>query len=223
MTATVSLVSTDLAVDPVVHLVTYPYGKFALCRKPSGEGESRMKYQPIRYECERSYPMSVAEAWRLLADTDHLNRAIGLPSVEFSTLPDPLVRRAQARAFGIIPVRWHELPFDWVRERRYAVRREFEGGPIAVIVAGIELRPATPGVTVVSYAEYTPANSAGRLAWRVARRSVTDLLDFCDHYLRRKEAGAADPVPVPRARPAVNRSLLDQRLGQLASARRRPN
>ena len=43
-----------------------------------------MKYQPIRYERERSYPMPVAEAWRLLADTDHLNRAIGLPSVEFS-------------------------------------------------------------------------------------------------------------------------------------------
>jgi len=64
-----------------------------------------MKYQPIRYERERSYPMAVAEAWRLLADTDHFNRAIGLPSVEFSVLPDPLIRRAQARAFGVIPVR----------------------------------------------------------------------------------------------------------------------
>ena len=99
-----------------------------------------MKHQPIRYERERSYPMSVAEAWRLLADTDHLNRAIGLPSVEFSALPDPLIRRARARAFGVIAVRWHELPFDWIRERRYAVRREFEGGPVATIVAGIELR-----------------------------------------------------------------------------------
>jgi class 3 adenylate cyclase len=181
-----------------------------------------MKYQPIRYERERSYPMSVAEAWRLLADTDHLNRAIGLPSVEFSTLPDPLVRAARARAFGAIPVRWHELPFDWIRERRYAVRREFEGGPIAVIVVGIELQPAPEGVTVRSYAEYTPANAAGRLVWRLARKSVTDLLDFCDHYLRRKEAGRADPVPVPRARPAVNRALLDQRLGQLTSAEVRP-
>ena len=53
-----------------------------------------MKYQPTRHESERSYPVPVAEAWRLLADTDHLNRAIGLPSVEFSALPDPLVRRA---------------------------------------------------------------------------------------------------------------------------------
>ena len=176
-----------------------------------------MKFQPIRYERERDYPMSVAEAWRLLADTDHLNRAIGLPSVEFSALPDPLIRRAQARAFGVIPVRWHELPFDWVRERHYAVRREFEGGPVAVIVVGIELLPAEQGVRVRSYAEYTPANIFGRLAWRLTRKSVTDLLDFCDHYLQRKEAGRVDAVPVPKARPAVNKALLDQRLGELAS------
>jgi adenylate cyclase len=177
-----------------------------------------VKYQPIRYELERCYPIPVAEAWRLLADTDHLNRAIGLPSVEFSALPDPLIRKAQARAFGVVPVRWHELPFDWIRERRYAVRREFQGGPIAVIDSGIELLPAEQGVRVRSYAECTPANLTGRLAWRLARKSVTDLLDFCDHYLRRKQAGRVDPVPPPRARPAVNRALLGQRLGQLAEA-----
>jgi adenylate cyclase len=177
-----------------------------------------MKHQPIRYERERCYPMPAAEAWRLLADTDHLNRAIGLPSAEFSALPDPLIRKAQARAFGVLPVRWHELPFDWIRERRYAVRREFQGGPIAVIDSGIELLPDDQGVRVRSYAECTPANLTGRLAWRLARKSVTDLLDFCDHYLRRKQAGRVDPVPPPRVRPAVNRALLGQRLGQLAEA-----
>jgi len=181
-----------------------------------------MKHEPVRFERERSYPMPVAEAWRLLADTDHLNRAIGLPAVEFSTLPDPLIRQARARAFGVIPVRWHELPFDWIRERRYAVRREFEGGPIAVMVVGIELLPAERGVRVRSYAECTPANVSGRLAWRLTRNSVTDLLDFCDHYLQRKEAGRADPVPVPKGRPAVNRALAERRLGELAGAPVRP-
>ena len=178
--------------------------------------------QPIRYERERSYPMPVGEAWRLLADTDHLNRAIGLPSVEFSASSDPLIRQAQARAFGVIPVRWHELPFDWIRERRYAVRREFEHGPVAVIVAGIELLPAEHGVMVRSYAECTPANIAGRLAWRWARKSVTDLLDFCDRYLQRKQAGRVDAVPVPKVRSAVNGTLLDQRLSQMAGAPVRP-
>ena len=81
--------------------------------------------------------------------------------MQFSALPDPLIRQARARAFGVIPVRWHELPFDWIRERRYAVRREFEGGPVAAVVAGIELRPAEHGVTVRSYAECTPANISG--------------------------------------------------------------
>jgi hypothetical protein len=96
------------------------------------------------------------------------------------------------------------------------------GEPVAAIVAGIELLSAEPGVTVRSYAECTPANVSGRLVWGLARRSVTGLLDFCDHYLQRKEAGRTDPVPVPKARPAVNRALLDQRLGQLASAAVRP-
>jgi class 3 adenylate cyclase len=160
--------------------------------------------------------MTVAEAWELLADTDHLNRAIGLPSVEFSALPDPLVRQARARAFGVVPVRWREYPFDWIRERRYAVRREFDRGPIAVMVVGIELCQQDHGVTVRSYAECTPANFSGRLVWRLVSKSVTDLLDFCDHYLRRKDAGRADPVPVPPGRAEVNRGLLDQRLRDLA-------
>src|SRR5262249_12701348 len=70
--------------------------------------------------------------------------------------------------------------------------------------------------TVVSYAECTPANISGRLAWRLTKRSVTDLLDFCDHYLQRKEAGRSDPVPVPPGRPTVNRAVLDARLRDLA-------
>jgi class 3 adenylate cyclase len=115
-------------------------------------------------------------------------------------------------------VRWQEFPFDWIRERRYAVRREFERGPIASIIVGMELRPAEQGVTVRSYAECIPSSALSRLLRGVITASVTDTLDFCDHYLARKQAGRADPVPVPRARPAVNRAQLDRRLGQLAAA-----
>jgi len=179
--------------------------------------QSDMKDQPIRVERERSYPMPVAEAWRLLADTDHLNRTIGLPSVEFSALPDPLVRGARAKAFGVVPVRWREFPFDWVRERRYAVRREFDGGPVKTMEIGIELRPAEPGVTVLSYAHCASAGPLSRLLRGRIRASVDDTLDFCDHYLARKQAGRPDPVPVPKGRPQVNQAQLDQRLGRLAA------
>jgi hypothetical protein len=174
------------------------------------------EHRPIRYQQERRYPLSVAEAWRILADTDHLNRSIGLPAVEFSPLEgDPLVRRARTRAYGLVPVRWREFPFDWVRERRYAVRREFETGPIDWLVGGIELDPAGADVTVKAYADFTVRNAAGRFLWRLGRAPVTGLLEFCELYLSRKAAGKADPVPVPRGRPAVDRARLDETLTAL--------
>ena len=40
-----------------------------------------------------------------------------------------------------------------------------------------------------SYAECTPANFSGRLVWRLARKSVTDLLDS------RLDPGQPDPSP----------------------------
>jgi len=179
------------------------------------------KREPIRYEQERRYPMSVEEAWRILADTDHLNRAIGLPAVEFSPLAgadEPLVRQARTRAFLVVPVRWKEFPFDWVRERRYAVRREFESGPIDWLEGGIELLPADGGVTVKAFAYFTPANVAGRFLWRLGRAPVTGLLDFCDAYLTRKAAGKADPAPVPELQADVDRAHLDDLIDRLTRA-----
>jgi class 3 adenylate cyclase len=169
--------------------------------------------------------MSVAEAWRLLADTNHLNRTIGLPAVNFSS-PDgargDLSRAARARAFGVVPLRWTEYPFNWVRERGYRFRREFQRGPLAVVEGGIELRPAGERVRVKAFAEYTPANLTGRFLWRMGNATVLELLDFCDQYLLRKAEGRADPTPVPSRRPAVDLAQLDRLLQRLASAPVRP-
>lgn len=179
------------------------------------------KHKPIRYELERRYPMSVEEAWRILADTDHLNRSIGLPAVEFSPMAgagEPLVRQARAKAFGVVPVRWKEYPFDWVRERRYAVRREFEAGPIDWLEGGIELLAADGSVTVKAFAYFVPTNVAGKFLWRLGRAPVTGLLEFCDAYLTRKAAGKADPVPVPKARAPVDRAVFERAIERLARA-----
>ena len=76
--------------------------------------------------------MSVEEAWRLLADTNHLNRTVGLPAVSFSPLDSArgeFTRGAETKAFGFLPLSWKEYPFDWVRNRGYKVRREFDRGP----------------------------------------------------------------------------------------------
>jgi class 3 adenylate cyclase len=177
-----------------------------------------LEHRNIHFERRRQYPMSVAEAWRLLADTNHLNRAIGLPAVSFSPLDgarSTFTRSAHCRAFGLIPLSWKEYPFDWVRNRSYKVRREFERGPLAVLEGGIELEPAGSETTVKAFADYTPANWTGRFLWRLGNATVTDLLSFCDQYLARKAAGKPDPVPVPARRPTVYRARLERLLARL--------
>jgi class 3 adenylate cyclase len=169
----------------------------------------------VRLEDRRRYPMSRAEAWGLLADTDHLNRSIGLPPIEFSALPDPLLRRARAKAFGVIPVRWKEFPFEWVRGERYVVRREFESGPVRCAEIGIELVDEDSAVTVKSFADLTAPTLAAPVLGRLGGAQVTSLLDFCDRYLTRKAAGRADPVPVPRQRPEIDTERLERLLTEL--------
>ena len=177
-----------------------------------------MKHPRIRFERERHYAMSAAEAWRILADTDHLNRVIGLAAIEVSGSSDPLLRRVRTRAYGVVPVRWREFPFDWVRERRYTVRREFESGPLACVEGGIELTPDAGGVTVRAFADYTPSNLAGRVLWRAGRAPVVDVIEFCDRYLARRAAGHGDPLPLPAQRPAVNVARLDALVAELSRA-----
>jgi adenylate cyclase len=177
-----------------------------------------MRQRTVRLEDRRRYPMSRAEAWRLLADTDHLNRSIGLPPVEFSTLPDPLLRSARAKAFGVVPVRWKEFPFEWVRGERYVVRREFESGPVSCAEIGIELAGEDNAVTVKSFAELTAPTLAAPVMRRLGKPQVTALLDFCDRYLSRKVAGNADPVPVPEQRSGVDTERLERLLAELRAS-----
>lgn len=174
-----------------------------------------MRCRTVRLEDRRRYPMSRNEAWRLLADTDHLNRSIGLPPVEFSALPDPLLRGARAKAFGLIPVRWKEFPFEWVREERYVVRREFESGPVGIAEIGIELAADADAVIVKAFADLTAPTLVTPALKRLAMPQVTELLNFCDRYLARRAAGRVDPVPVPDQRPTVDTGRLERLLTEL--------
>ena len=174
-----------------------------------------MRQRTVRLEDRRRYPMSRDEAWRLLADTDHLNRSIGLPPVEFSALPEPLLRGARAKAFGLIPVRWKEFPFEWVRGERYVVRREFESGPVGAAEIGIELAADADTVIVSAFADLTAPTLLTPALRRLAMPQVTELLNFCDRYLARRAAGKVDPVPIPDRQPTVDTDRLERLVAQL--------
>ena len=180
-----------------------------------------MKHRIVHYERRRVYPIPIGDAWEILANTDHLNRSIGLPAITFAPQDGAtgrMVREARARAFGVVPLRWREFPFDWIRDRRYVVRREFEWGPVAVLEGGVELEPEGEGTNVTVFADFTPANVFGRVLWRMGAGVVSDTLDYCDKYLTRRAAGVRDPLPVPRSRPHVDDQHLDRLIERLRSA-----
>ncbi|HUP19281.1 MAG TPA: DUF5939 domain-containing protein [Gemmatimonadota bacterium] len=168
-----------------------------------------------RYSRQRFFPVSAAEAWDILADTDHLNRMIGLPVVEFGE-PRNLVRRARARFYGI-PARWDEHPFQWVRERGYTVRRDFAFGPVRTMTVGMELEPAEGGTLVRIVADLTPRGALWRPFMRaVAAPGLGRTLAYVERSLAERRDALAPPAP---ARPGpVDRAALARAVALLGEA-----
>ena len=88
-----------------------------------------------------------AKLWEFLADTDRLNRTVGLSAVTFTPFPDPSKKghyRAETR-FACSTLKYEEFPFDWVEGRHYRVLRRFDGGPIQEVTGGVRFRPVGEG------------------------------------------------------------------------------
>ena len=106
-----------------------------------------------------------ANLWPLVADTDRLNRAIGLPAPQFSHEQVGGERRVVAQAnFKGMKVRWREHPFQWTRERNLSVLREFEAGPFEWVTSTVELSPLINDRTrLVHRFQVKPRGFFGRL------------------------------------------------------------
>ena len=85
--------------------------------------------------------------WAAMADTARYNEAAGLPKHRIEEVPQAdgsvaFIARAKAGPFEL---EWEDLPCNWVRGRWFEHRRRFRRGPLAVLDARFELRPANGG------------------------------------------------------------------------------
>lgn len=140
-----------------------------------------MQFSPRRLTQEWEINAPVSRVWDVLAHTDKLNRAVGLPPVHPSPYDNQeLGRRVDARLYGVFPMSWIEYPFEWVRERSYSVRRDYSRGPLARFRGGLELYPSGTGSRVRLYGELTPRNLVG---WVVGpffgRKTLQRTWDYC--------------------------------------------
>lgn len=198
----------------------------------------------ISQEWEIDAPPSLV--WEAVAQTDKLNRAIGLPPVQVGAFDgESLARQVSARLFGLIPMRWTEYPFEWVRERGYVVQRDYTQGPLTRFRGGVELTPVGTGTRLRIHAELTPRNLLGRLAipalgrdtirksWAYFRICIAQQLQGAPTPSRRPDrAGLSLPSPSTRTdgalltrraaaldeAPSLDRRVVDHLVRHLAEA-----
>ena len=131
----------------------------------------------IRLETRHKFPSAPAAVWSCLSKTDWLNRALGLPPVNYQTEARPEGGSwitAQAK-LPLGQLRWRELPFEWLEPRFYSVRRLFTSGPFVAARMGIDLQ-ADPGggTAVVAFSELEPRNALGKwLAGGILAKRLT--------------------------------------------------
>ena len=176
--------------------------------------------KPWRFSAEKVLPLPLAQVWELLSNTEHLNRTIGLPSVVYDApvvTADDFYRQASIQLLGLIPVRWKEYPFCWVRHERYSVLRVFEGGLLERVVGEIELQESPAGTVVRVVTQISPRHILAYLiAPLVGPKAVRDVMRYCEAAVALRRSGSASPYPRSRTRSPVSPTHLRGRLQQLA-------
>ena len=117
-----------------------------------------------RFESRGRFKAPPEAIWPLLADTPTLNRAIGLPPIEYEFTPlETGGSRIEAsiRAFGMTLARWTEHPFLWREPYGYVFFRDFHGGPFVRFVGGVDMAREGDETDLRVFAEIEPAQPAG--------------------------------------------------------------
>lgn len=84
----------------------------------------------------------VASVWRLLVDTERLNRAVGLGKLVLQENDDATAARYLVKTrSGVLPFEYEERPFEWVEFKRFSVERIVRSGPVKLMRNEFRLEP----------------------------------------------------------------------------------
>ena len=175
------------------------------------------------FETQQVIALPRAEVWELLANTDRLNQFLELPAVNYSVPGSEdtlLVREAQAKFRNIIPLRWKEYPFHWVRNEEHAVLRTYDAGPLRRFWGGIKLADGGHNTTLLTvFADLTPANALGELMLpALAKSSIDKTIKYCQDTVALRQSGKSRGRPYNPVASTVNEAILAPLLARLSRA-----
>ncbi len=185
-----------------------------------GEPWQRVFQWDLQSEC--------SELWPLVANTDRVNRAANLPSVEYHTEKDPQLGLRKFGSFRMagLQIRWEEHPYEWIEGSRMGVLREFSSGPFHWFTSTLELKAkATGGTLLIQTVRILPRNPLGRVlstieaGWK-GGRALARIYRHIDATLQKRKntSTTQDPFELPLSLSHLQKKRIQQRLEQLISA-----
>jgi class 3 adenylate cyclase len=179
----------------------------------------------IKIEETVELPHPRAAAWPILARTDWINRAVGVPPVRYEVKPLPeggSEITARAKILGQ-NLECRELPFEWTEPDFYQVRRIVRSGSIAEFVVGLRLKETASGCAVEIFAHFMPRNALGKfLAGKIlgpkSMRDMRAMIQDVGNHLAGRQRAVMSKLPRTPPDEAVLEDGLKKLRGQIPAA-----
>lgn len=173
--------------------------------------------QPVMVEA--TFPMNAAPelVWPFIADTDRMNRRLGLSGVKYTPLNESA--RTAARVVGETKLggfntRYEEQPWEWTWTRGLSVRRDFQGGPIEWLAASWRMEPSDGGSLLHVRLEALPRSLVLRpVVWINLKQNASGFGSLAAEINQHLASGAPSPFLGPRTR--VNIGPLEAALAEM--------
>ena len=122
----------------------------------------------LNFHDEQVVDLPPAVVWELLADTNELNKYAGMFAVNFTQFieeDDQLVRYADTSVFNMVPMKWKEYVFEWVKYSHYSVERKYVQGPFHSVFWSIRFEALPANQTnVILHGDFVCKNILGPIA-----------------------------------------------------------
>ncbi|MFT3714244.1 MAG: adenylate/guanylate cyclase domain-containing protein [Archangium sp.] len=161
------------------------------------------------------------KVWPFIADTDRMNRRLGLGGVKYTPIGDTEKGRTPARfiaetKLGGFTTKYEERPWEWTWTRGLSVRRDFQGSPIASLTVSWKMEAKGNGSLLHIRLEAMPRSVMIRpVVWWNLRANVNGFRTLTSEIEAHLASGAPSPFLSPKT--AAQQDSLERCLAELAT------
>jgi class 3 adenylate cyclase len=175
-----------------------------------------MPKPPITFSKKITVHVPAEKLWSFLADTDRLDRAVGIPPISFTPDPNKKGHNLAVTKFKGFRLEYEEFPYEWVEPQYYKILRRFTKGPIEEILTGIRLTPKNNGTEFETFTEIIPRTAVGRFLANTAIKTMATrhLVNLVKAFEKFSQDSQHIPPILPKIE-SINSSQLETRLDRL--------